>query len=114
LRRRSLPDMRRLLPRTTRSLGNTLRLLDRVAGEINPYLFMFAIGLAALYLSWLFMLVSTALLQNAPAPAAGPTLSAQRATPAVSGRKGGDRGLGGGMDGTVECSASDPCARLRN
>jgi vacuolar-type H+-ATPase subunit I/STV1 len=45
-----------------RSLGYTFRAMERVAGEVNPYLFLFAVGLATLYLSCLFMLVNMALV----------------------------------------------------
>jgi hypothetical protein len=63
--------MRRHPPRNTRSIEQKLRLLDRIAGEINPYLFMVALGLAALYFACLFMLVSTSALRAAH-PAAAP------------------------------------------
>jgi vacuolar-type H+-ATPase subunit I/STV1 len=57
-----MPNMRSSLLRTMRSLGHTLRPIERVAGEVNPYLALFAVGLATLYLSCLFMLVSVALV----------------------------------------------------
>jgi hypothetical protein len=64
--------MRRQPPRDTRAFEQKLRLLDRIAGEINPYLFMVALGLAALYFACLFMLVTTSQLRSAH-PVAAPT-----------------------------------------